>query len=178
MAINGTNGDDAIKGTDESETIVARAGDDIIKALGGDDTVRAGLGDDNVDAGNGDDTVYGGAGEDDIRGGKGADTMSGGADADTFTFYAGADFRTSTDDDVILDFELGLDLLFIQAPGGYSFDLSDIGDDLVLEVVTTHNGVDRGSITLTGLGIGDEFTDQDTMSAAEVMALFNDYLVV
>jgi len=170
MAITGTDASETIKGTSGDETIVAKAGDDRIIAGSGDDVVRAGQGDDTVRGDNGDDTLFAGSGDDEIRGGKGADEMSGQAGADTFVFYAGADFRTSTDDDTIMDFELGIDSLFVQSPGSYQFDLASIGEDLVASV-STHNGVDRGSITFVGLG--EEFADAEDLTGAELMALLN-----
>lgn len=170
MAINGTMGDDVLQGNGGDNTIIAYDGDDLIKAGGGDDIVRAGQGDDTVGGGNGEDSLFGGSGDDEIRGGKGADELSGDQGADTFIFYAGADFRTSTDDDVVLDFEYLIDSIYLVAPGSYSFDMASVDGDLIVEI-ETHNGVDRGSITF--LGMGELSEGGDDMTASEVMDILN-----
>lgn len=175
MAINGTQDDDVLVGDDNNNTIIGKGGDDKIIGNDGDDTIKGGQGDDNISSGAGDDSIEAGANDDTIRGGKGADEMEGGNGSDTFVFFAGADFRTDTDDDVVMDFELGVDLVNIKSPDSYNFAMTSVGDDLVIEV-GTQNGVDRGSITF--IGLGDEFADDAEMTGAELMALLNDWGVV
>lgn len=170
MAILGTNNDDILIGDAGDNTIIAYGGDDKIRAKGGDDLIQGNTGNDDIVSGAGDDTVFGGAGDDEIRGAKGADEMSGGTGADTFIFYAGNDFRIETDDDTIMDYDLGVDSIFVDAPGSYKFDLESIDGNLVADVYT-HNGVDRGSITF--IGLGEEFADVDGLSGEEFMALLN-----
>ena len=151
MSILGTNASETIKGTDDGEVIIAANGNDIVIGGGGDDTIRGGQGNDNLRGDDGDDTIIGGANDDTIRGGKGADELEGSSGEDTFVFYFGADFRGSEDDDVVLDYELGVDAVEMAAPSSYLFDISSVDGDLVVEVATA-NGVDRGSITFNGLG--------------------------
>ncbi|MBS4009332.1 MAG: calcium-binding protein, partial [Roseovarius sp.] len=56
------------------------------------------------------DTIDGGTGDDTINGGDGDDVMTGGAGADKFVF----NFFKDGDEDVITDFEDGVDSFFIR----------------------------------------------------------------
>jgi Ca2+-binding RTX toxin-like protein len=84
----------------------------------------------------GDNLLVGGAGPDLLQGGAGADTLPGGAGSDLLRGGAGADvFHVALSDaggangaatDIILDFELGTDLLHLEgfAPPGEGASLS------------------------------------------------------
>jgi hypothetical protein len=86
--------DNAITGNAGGNALIGRDGDDTLSGLGGNDTLNGG---------NGDDELIGGEGDDRLLGGRGNDTYTGGAGADTFVFSARAG------DDVITDFEVGVD---------------------------------------------------------------------
>ncbi|SOC21012.1 M10 family metallopeptidase C-terminal domain-containing protein [Rhodobacter maris] len=107
--------------------------------------------------------IDGGAGNDVINGGSGDDTMTGGAGADIFVFNEMID----GDEDLILDFEDGLDLIRVSgidnAPGsglnGYvaALNITDamIGDEAGVSM-TYHGQV----ISLVGISATD-FTKDD-----------------
>jgi hypothetical protein len=74
----------------------------------GRDTLNGGNGRDTLNGGNGNDRLFGNEKADLLNGGAGSDRMDGGAGVDTFAFKIalGAPAR-----DVILNFEVGLDVL-------------------------------------------------------------------
>jgi Ca2+-binding RTX toxin-like protein len=105
-----------VTGSSQADTIYGSNGANILLGGGGDDFIWAN---------DGNDTVDGGAGADMISGGRGADQLTGGAGADTFRFY---DFDESTmqsgkPQDVILDFQQGLDRINLAS---MDFPLSDL----------------------------------------------------
>lgn len=169
---SGTAAAEHIKGTEENDLIAAQQGDDKVIGGDGDDVIRGNLGNDALRGDAGDDVLIGGAGNDTMRGGTGADTLEGGVGEDTFIFYFGADFRDGDDNDVVADFEVGVDVAEIKAPSGLRFDITTDGDDLIVEIESP-NGSDRGSITFCGLGELTE--DTQDMTGEELSALLNSY---
>lgn len=142
--ITGQGGNDWIGGGDDADELLAGGGDDIargnkgndlIKGGGGQDVVAGGPGNDRVSGGNGSDKVKGDSGNDTLSGGdgddllvegegdgfldggRGDDRMRGDLGRDTFLFQAGSG------NDVITDFEDGLDMLDLTA-----LNLTGIGD--------------------------------------------------
>ena len=126
------DGDDTVTMTNGStvEALFGRSGIDIIDVgdgfvgsarLGGgsddyfgggdEDFVRGGAGDDLIRGEGGDDQLFGGDDNDILVGGADSDVMAGGIGADTF-IYEGGD-----GDDVITDFEVGVDLVDLSALG-------------------------------------------------------------
>jgi len=85
--VAGNARDNVLKGTANGDVLVGR---------GGNDRLTGGLGNDILD---------GGAGNDRIDGGAGDDTLTGFSGKDTFVFAEGSG------NDVITDFELGLDVI-------------------------------------------------------------------
>lgn len=77
-----------------------------------------------LNGGLGNDALYGGAGADVLIGGAGADSLQGGEGADIFRFASLKDLGLGEMQDVILDFESGVDRLDFKALKGYAF----IGD--------------------------------------------------
>ncbi|MEM8654683.1 MAG: calcium-binding protein [Pseudomonadota bacterium] len=156
--IEGGNGDDVFHGEDGNDVINARLGNDSVYAGRFDDTVYAGEGDDLVFGGLGRDEIWLGAGNDryvDTNQGDqfGRDTITGGAGADTFVF------GTLISEDVITDFEVGVDRLELAAAlvggrtaqeaasagtvtaGGVLLDFG-AGQSLFLEGVMTTSGLE------------------------------------
>jgi Ca2+-binding RTX toxin-like protein len=84
------------------------------------DTLKGSTQADYIAGGAGNDWIYGGAGNDVIHGGAGRDYLSGGAGADTFYF-------TSTGElgDVITDFEVGVDKIYLAALAGLPAEARD-----------------------------------------------------
>ncbi len=132
--IFGGTGADVISGLDGADKLHGDKGNDVI--LGGD-------GYDLLDGGNGDDVLVGGAGQDRLVGGKGSDTLSGGEDADTFVF------GKSNGDDLVLDFEVGLDLIeLVDGVKVKGQSVSDVDGDGMLDLVLQ---LSNGSVTLLGV---------------------------
>lgn len=98
-------------GTDWSESIYGGYGHDVIYAYGGNDLLWGGAGDD---------ILYGGAGDDELYGGSGINDLYGGSGRDWFYMSPrtlGGDFS----DDLIRDFEFGLDRIDVSAWGVSDF---------------------------------------------------------
>lgn len=110
-----------LENLDASQTGLTRlnlTGNSLANVLTGNDT------DNKLNGGAGNDVLDGGAGSDVLTGGTGADVMSGGTGLDTFVFSSTADLGLGVNQDVIQDFENGVDKLNFDALGGYTF----IGD--------------------------------------------------
>jgi Ca2+-binding RTX toxin-like protein len=95
----GSKYNDAIFGNESANNISGVNGDDLLSGLGGDDIISGG---------NGNDWIYGGLG---------ADTLTGGADADTFIFssFDASKFTAGRPQDIITDFQHGLDAIDLSA---------------------------------------------------------------
>lgn len=121
-------------GYGHSETFYGFAGDDDITAGYADDVVFGGIGNDEIDlnAGNdigvgdeGDDLIIGMAGNDDLHAGEGADSLFGGRDDDRIFLEDDGDvdqiyFLLGDDNDVIDNFELGVDVMNLDAAFGFN----------------------------------------------------------
>ncbi|NVO23987.1 calcium-binding protein [Donghicola mangrovi] len=148
--IKGGAGLDSLSGDTGNDRLFGQAGDDTLSGGEGNDIIKGGSGNDSMagDAGNdrlfgqaGDDIMDGGDGDDRLVGGSGNDTMTGGTGADVFVF------EDADGDDTITDFEIGTDLLYIDAGDETAFDeltVTAAGSDAVVD----YSG---GSITLTGV---------------------------
>ena len=113
---DGTDLDETLIGTDLNDRLNGRGGaDEILGGDGrdyliggkGDDLVSGGWVRDRISGGAGDDTLLGGQGRDRITGGTGDDTLFGGQGRDVFQF------RANDGNDLIADFEDGIDLIRI-----------------------------------------------------------------
>jgi Ca2+-binding RTX toxin-like protein len=106
----GTGADDQLTGSEQGDLVMGAAGNDVLLGL------------------NGNDELLGGAGDDEIDGGAGNDLLAGGNGADLFVSSFGDLISTippegTTEgyialylgDDVITDFELGVDHLQVRA---------------------------------------------------------------
>lgn len=118
--LGGGADNDVVIGEDGSDTLFGESGDDSLNGgasadivLGGDgnDQVGGGRGWDDLQGGSGIDTLWGEAGSDFLTGGAGDDILLGGSEADIFVFGAGHGA------DTILDFEVRLDRILVQASG-------------------------------------------------------------
>lgn len=160
---------DLIAGALGDDTILGGAGDDVLRGdrnsrsaqvgePGGNDIIFGGAGNDRIGGKSGNDTLFGEAGDDAIwgddgddllRGGLGndrlvGDNFSGGSGSDTFVLAAGEGT------DLILDFELGRDLIGLAdglSLGALTFEGSSIlFEDETLAVL---QGVNASSLTET-----------------------------
>jgi Ca2+-binding RTX toxin-like protein len=112
---------------DENDFLAGRSGiiDGDVYAGGGNDTLRTGTADDVVYGGSGRDHLRGNDGDDVLRGEAGNDTLRGDAGDDTFFGGSNSDrfiFTRGDDDDILRDFENGVDKLDLSAfrAGGFS----------------------------------------------------------
>ncbi|MEC9196735.1 MAG: calcium-binding protein [Pseudomonadota bacterium] len=132
----GTLGDDRLAGTEQNDKLQGYAGNDTIFGAEGRDTISGGDGDDR------------------IEGGLGFDELTGGLGADRFVFadYAGAD--------VILDFEVGVDLL-------------ELTDDLTITGLTEidTDGTGGADSTLVQLSTTASVTLIDVLGLSDAAAL-------
>lgn len=91
-----SGGNDRAKGFDGNDIMAGRNGHDVLKGMDGRDKLYGG---------NQKDRLFGGDGNDILRGGNGHDKSVGGAGSDTFRFLTG------DDKEVIMDFEIGVDVI-------------------------------------------------------------------
>ena len=137
-AIVGFNGEDFLDGGDGDDFVFGSQDDDIVLGGAGDDVVRG----DNEAAGNGDDIIIGGAGNDLLKG-----DGNGLVGADTFVFAAG------DGNDVIQDFQTGVDTLDFSAFGDADINISQQGGDALVSV---------GDVNVTLQGVdADDLSDGD-----------------
>ncbi|MGJ8622042.1 MAG: matrixin family metalloprotease [Yoonia sp.] len=124
-----TRGNNDIAGGDGRDTIVGGGGTLDANGNKGNDTLIGGIGNDTLNGGAGNDTLRGDprdsfvSGDDILIAGSGDDTLEGGGGADTFVFNA------TNGANVILDFEIG-------------FDLIDLDGFDVTQGTLTNNGTD------------------------------------
>lgn len=123
--LNAGGGDDQVLANDGDDVIDGGPGVDSLSGQAGDDRLRGGQGDDLMQGGAGDDDLLGQDGRDLLKGGDGADSLSGGVDDDVLAGQGGRDtlnggpgsdtfyLGTESGNDVIEDFEPGLDLLLV-----------------------------------------------------------------
>lgn len=163
----GGGGQDLVLGGSGFDEVAGNAGDDLVRGGRGSDSVEGGAGDDNLHGGRDNDLVFGGRGDDQARGGEGhdmvvgglgEDTINGGHDDDLLVGDAGgpqrfADtFKFANDfaDDVILDYDIGLDRILMV---GYEeedlVEAGAIGDDFFLGFVNPETGL-ANSVLITG----------------------------
>ena len=122
----GSKFNDAIFGNDAANNISGGNGDDWLSGLGGDDVVSGG---------NGDDWIYGGLG---------SDTLTGGANADTFIFWSAdaSKFTAGRPQDIITDFQHGLDAIDLSGLDIALNDLLEVDNQTIDGANYSYVGVD------------------------------------
>jgi len=136
VTLEGGNGKDDLTGT---------GGEDLLSGGNGKDELFGAGGHDLLLGGNGQDSLDGGDGNDALAGGHGGDWLTGGAGADLFVLGEGGG------EDVITDFEVGVDRLVLQdgiaVKNAFIADVDEDGvDDLV--IAFTNGG---GAVALLGV---------------------------
>ncbi|MFT6913426.1 MAG: Ca2+-binding RTX toxin-like protein [Paracoccaceae bacterium] len=115
-------GNDRLEGGHGNDLLQGDKGRDVLLGGWGDDVLRGGQQDDTLKGGRGDDSLSGGDDNDILNGGRGDDTLAGGTGADTFVF------GRNVHDDVITDFEVGVDQVDLSIFGVATFgDLTSSG---------------------------------------------------
>ncbi|MBZ0130026.1 MAG: hypothetical protein K8F59_13020 [Rhodobacteraceae bacterium] len=138
--LDGGNGNDDLTGGAGADTLSGKGGNDFLKGGSGADLLNGGGGADDLRGGTGDDRLLGGAGADIVDGGRGNDIMSGNGGRDIFHFAS-----RNEGHDTITDFELGSDLIRIDA--GIAFS------DLIIAASGADCSVKWGSSVLILTGI-------------------------
>ena len=128
-------GDTIMRGDDADNHFTATSGTNVLQGRGGDDLLNGGRNRDTMSGGEGNDTLDGGAGadilqgnvgEDVLHGNRGNDTLNGGGDDDTLIGGANADVFVfngrNSGQDIISDFEDGIDTIQFDTPFVSSFD--------------------------------------------------------
>lgn len=105
-------GDDTISGGNSNDRLYGEKGADFLIGGNGRDILRGGKGSDFLQGDRGRDNLDGGWGEDLIDGGGASDKLRGGAGSDLFVFFSDV---SSGDEDVIYDYELGVDIMDVNA---------------------------------------------------------------
>lgn len=124
----GGDGNDTIDGGKGSDNIFGGSGNDTIYGGNHSDTIYGGVDDDTIDGGNHSDYIQGGGGNDVVRGGHGDDTLEGGSGSDIFEWIGDG----SEGHDTVLDFEVGVDLIELDASLASTTTLTTSGGDAVL----------------------------------------------
>lgn len=112
--VEGTDGADHIETGAQDDKIRGFAGNDTLRGHDGNDTLLGSSGDDYLAGGRGNDMLSGSTGKDNLRGNAGNDTLDGGYATDYLAGGTGSDvfrFRDKSGNDVISDFEQGVDLI-------------------------------------------------------------------
>lgn len=136
VTLYGGNGKDTLTGTGGEDLLSGGNGKDVLFGAGGHDLLLGGNGEDKLD---------GGTGNDALAGGHGDDTLTGGAGADLFVFGKGGG------EDMITDFELGVDRIVLQdGIGVKNAFIADVDQDGVQDLVITFTK-GGGAIALLGV---------------------------
>lgn len=158
--IGGGTGDDLVYGNAGADVINGDAGEDELRGGGGDDTIYGGSESDLIIGWTGDDILHGQAGDDEIRGGDGSDDLwgQGGADLFVFTRQGGPDLAVDT----IHDFELGIDVIDLQAIRNVA-NVTDIASKYGVSEAAGTTTIDFGwgdQLVLVGIAF-DDLTNGD-----------------
>lgn len=144
--IGGSNFDDDLRGNSSDNFIVGWDGDDFINGRTGSDSLWGFDGNDSLTGGDGDDVLRGGNGNDALRGGAGNDTLRGDG---TVLEPNGSDvfiFARDWGDDVIQDFDDGLDKLNFRDTG---YTANDIGNSVTIQQSGFDTVISDGSYSIT-----------------------------
>ena len=174
-AETGPGGNDVIFMGEGNDIANGRGGNDIFHGLGGDDVMDGGAGNDTIYGGTNADQLNGGSGNDEVWGGMGTDRINLGSGNDVFvdtrqdgelgrdtiTGGDGVDafvFTPNSSDDVITDFELGVDRL--------RFNEDLWGGGLTAQEIVDQFASVRGGAVVFDFGNGTTVTLQGLTSTA------------
>ena len=158
----GGDGNDTLSGGTDNDMLYGNKGADTVYGGSGNDTLFGGDDGDLLHGDDGNDTIYGGDGADTLYGDDGDDILHGGTGTNSLTGGAGADAflhdGAAGGDDIIEDFELGVDTLDLynsglQTMGQLQAVMAQVGADTV---ITLDNG---DTITLKNIAMGDLTAD-------------------
>ncbi|MBA3677452.1 MAG: hypothetical protein H0W74_08635 [Sphingosinicella sp.] len=143
ISVTGTDDGLILFGTNRVDHLVGGAGEDSLFGLNGHDLLYGGGGHDILSGGQGNDRLDGGSGNDYLYGERGNDLLIGGQGRDTFIFdrYSG--------NDIVADFEFGVDSIFLDGISVRSFRIRDENRDGHLDLQLLFS--DGGSATFLGI---------------------------
>jgi Ca2+-binding RTX toxin-like protein len=152
--IVGTSFDDDLYGLGGNDKLYGFGGDDLLSGGSGRDRLEGGSGFDDLYGGSGNDTLVGGSGQDFLNGGSANDRILGGTGNDALVGGTGVDtflFNAFDGNDIIYDFDIGIDWLDVRGTG--SFDQFDLlfSDATVNGLLSTTISYGTGNITLVGV---------------------------
>jgi hypothetical protein len=165
-----------LSGSALADILSGNAGDDVLTGLAGKDRLYGEAGDDLLNGGRGSDKLFGGDGIDSLFGREGIDYLDGGEGADILSGGKGSDTFVFGNEDLILDFKSGEDLIDLtdlgitEAVFAESVSFSREGSDMLISV---------GSQSMTLKGTKD--IDIDDFTFAEdngIDSLLNDALAI
>jgi Ca2+-binding RTX toxin-like protein len=164
-------GSDDISGGAGNDKLRGQAGNDVMLGGDGNDKLLGGKGNDRLFGEGDNDRLYGGDGNDAINGGDGDDKLWGDSagDGDDNEGYADVFFfDTSDGNDIVMDFEEGLDQILLLDGGSASFVTNFASDGSVKSTTMTY-----GSTTVTFRNVD---VDADDVIAGTTIGDFYDAL--
>ena len=111
------------------DRMIGTEGRDLLRGDHGADFIFGDTGNDRLLGRRGDDDLQGGAGADKLVGGRGDDMLLGGLGRDTFVFRA-----AGAGDDVVRDFEIGLDRIILKNMARSEVSYSEVNGDVLLDL--------------------------------------------
>jgi hypothetical protein len=106
-----------LSGSALADILTGDAGDDVLSGFAGKDRLYGEAGDDLLNGGRGSDMLFGGDGIDTLFGREGIDYLDGGEGADILSGGKGSDTFVFGNEDLVLDFKSGEDLIDLTALG-------------------------------------------------------------
>ena len=129
------------------DNLFGNSGADILRGGSRDDILTGGSGNDTLYGDSGNDRLIGGIGEDILTSGSGDDFLDGGAGRNILHWDIGKDtffITTGSNSSVILDYEIGVDLVQILSSISVSdLRITAIGDDGDLSNLGIYYGEDK-----------------------------------
>jgi Ca2+-binding RTX toxin-like protein len=164
--LSGSNSNDTVAGGLGDDVIEGNSGDDVLRgdlnsrspggSNGGDDTLLGGAGNDRLGGKGGNDELFGGSGNDSLWGDVGDDLLDGGVGDDQLFGGSGQDqfvLAAGNGTDSIEDFEVDVDLLFLDSLTLEQLELTQNGSDVEIslldttEILATVVGVDVNDLS-------------------------------
>lgn len=171
--VRGQGGDDTLYGLDGNDLMHGGAGNDTLYGGEGNDRLKGNIGDDTLYGGNGNDFLKGQAGNDTLVGGAGKDTLRGGTGSDTFVFNLASD-STMTQNDRIMDFEVGIDQINLSAVASFSF----IGGDQFSGTEAEIRAIEVNGNTILRIDVdGDGVADMKIFMAGSLALTVDDFIL-
>lgn len=141
--LRGEDGNDTLMGDNGRDILYGGANNDVVSGGNSRDKILGGSGRDTLSGDGGSDRLFGQKGKDILIGGRGYDTLAGGENSDVFQF------RKGHGDNLITDFEVGVDVIKIGL-GAKRFDQLDFdkqGKDVLISFSDVTIQVEKVSLS-------------------------------